>query len=106
MLHCIHVLGLIPGANAGRVLLEALRLRDEDHEDYLWEWLAGSWPALFANKLDHVRAELREIAANRTRLAPVETIVREGPKIGRNDPCPCPCGSGSGRKYKKCCLAR
>lgn len=26
---------------------------------------------------------------------------REGPKIGRNDPCPC----GSGRKYKHCCAA-
>ncbi|MBR1920421.1 MAG: YchJ family protein [Kiritimatiellae bacterium] len=26
-------------------------------------------------------------------------VVREEPKIGRNDPCPC----GSGRKYKKCC---
>lgn len=26
-------------------------------------------------------------------------IVREEPKIGRNDPCPC----GSGKKYKKCC---
>jgi uncharacterized protein YchJ len=30
-----------------------------------------------------------------------ETIVRDGPKIGRNDPCPC----GSGKKYKKCCGA-
>lgn len=28
-------------------------------------------------------------------------VVREGPKVGRNDPCPC----GSGKKYKKCCLA-
>ena len=28
----------------------------------------------------------------------VETIQREGPKVGRNDPCPC----GSGRKYKQC----
>ena len=27
-----------------------------------------------------------------------ETVVREGPKVGRNDPCPC----GSGKKYKKC----
>jgi len=27
--------------------------------------------------------------------------VREGPKVGRNDPCPC----GSGKKYKKCCGA-
>jgi hypothetical protein len=26
-------------------------------------------------------------------------FVRDGPKIGRNDPCPC----GSGKKYKKCC---
>ena len=29
----------------------------------------------------------------------VSTYRREGPKIGRNDPCPC----GSGKKYKKCC---
>ena len=26
-------------------------------------------------------------------------VVREDPKVGRNDPCPC----GSGKKYKKCC---
>lgn len=28
------------------------------------------------------------------------TIIRQEPRIGRNDPCPC----GSGKKYKKCCL--
>jgi len=28
------------------------------------------------------------------------TVVRSGPKTGRNDPCPC----GSGKKYKHCCL--
>ena len=28
----------------------------------------------------------------------VQTIKREQPKVGRNDPCPC----GSGKKYKKC----
>jgi len=27
-----------------------------------------------------------------------QRVVREGPKIGRNDPCPC----GSGKKYKQC----
>ncbi|KPK45671.1 MAG: hypothetical protein AMK72_10665, partial [Planctomycetes bacterium SM23_25] len=32
----------------------------------------------------------------------VKTIVRETPKVGRNDPCPC----GSGKKYKKCCGRR
>jgi len=34
------------------------------------------------------------------RPLPGAPIVRESPKIGRNDPCPC----GSGKKYKKCCL--
>jgi preprotein translocase subunit SecA len=29
---------------------------------------------------------------------PVAPFVREGQKVGRNDPCPC----GSGRKYKHC----
>ena len=28
----------------------------------------------------------------------VDTIRRDTPKVGRNDPCPC----GSGRKYKQC----
>jgi preprotein translocase subunit SecA len=27
-----------------------------------------------------------------------QTVVRQGEKVGRNDPCPC----GSGKKYKKC----
>ena len=31
----------------------------------------------------------------------VVQVVRNGPKIGRNDPCPC----GSGKKFKKCCGA-
>ena len=30
--------------------------------------------------------------------APVSTVRRDEPKVGRNDPCPC----GSGKKYKKC----
>src|SRR5580765_8158324 len=28
----------------------------------------------------------------------VKTVIRDQPKVGRNDPCPC----GSGKKYKKC----
>ncbi len=28
-----------------------------------------------------------------------EQVIRDSPKIGRNDPCTC----GSGKKYKKCC---
>lgn len=30
-----------------------------------------------------------------------ETVRRDAPKVGRNDPCPC----GSGKKYKHCCGA-
>jgi len=30
--------------------------------------------------------------------APIQTVRRDEPKVGRNDPCPC----GSGKKYKKC----
>ena len=33
-------------------------------------------------------------------LAPSQTVTRQNPKTGRNDPCPC----NSGRKYKACCL--
>jgi preprotein translocase subunit SecA len=32
----------------------------------------------------------------------VQTVKREGKKVGRNDPCPC----GSGKKYKKCCMLK
>ncbi|HXE66503.1 MAG TPA: preprotein translocase subunit SecA [Rhodanobacteraceae bacterium] len=31
-------------------------------------------------------------------IAAAAPVVREGPKVGRNDPCPC----GSGKKYKHC----
>ena len=44
-------------------------------------------------------AELR--AEGNPEQPKVETVVHEGPRIGRNDPCPC----GSGKKYKKCCGA-
>ncbi|HYB52452.1 MAG TPA: SEC-C metal-binding domain-containing protein, partial [Thermoanaerobaculia bacterium] len=37
-------------------------------------------------------------AASGGQDAKVETIHRQAPKVGRNDPCPC----GSGKKYKKC----
>jgi preprotein translocase subunit SecA len=37
-------------------------------------------------------------AASGGQDAKVETVHRNEPKVGRNDPCPC----GSGKKYKKC----
>jgi preprotein translocase subunit SecA len=40
----------------------------------------------------------RPAAAGAEVEAKGETVRRERPKVGRNDPCPC----GSGKKYKKC----
>ncbi|MGB9429901.1 MAG: SEC-C metal-binding domain-containing protein, partial [Gammaproteobacteria bacterium] len=39
-----------------------------------------------------------EASAQPASPAPVTTFVREGRKVGRNEPCPC----GSGLKYKQC----
>ncbi|MEO7478532.1 MAG: preprotein translocase subunit SecA [Lysobacteraceae bacterium] len=41
--------------------------------------------------------EMARMADQAPGIAPMP-IMREGPKIGRNDPCPC----GSGKKYKQC----
>jgi preprotein translocase subunit SecA len=38
-------------------------------------------------------------AGGDTEVAKPQTVKRDQPKVGRNDPCPC----GSGKKYKKCC---
>ena len=39
-----------------------------------------------------------EVEPAETTMAPMQTIIRQEPKVGRNDPCPC----GSGKKYKQC----
>ena len=44
-----------------------------------------------------VEAEASEASAETGEDKP-QTVVRETPKVGRNDPCPC----GSGKKYKQC----
>jgi preprotein translocase subunit SecA len=46
------------------------------------------------------RAAVEGRAGEDGRVEPraAKQVVREGPKVGRNDPCPC----GSGKKYKKC----
>ena len=41
------------------------------------------------------RAERREAHGGSDE---VQTVRREGRKVGRNEPCPC----GSGKKYKRC----
>lgn len=57
------------------------------------EWLYGleAWKEIFDEE------KLKELYKEQKKS---QTIVREGAKVGRNDPCPC----GSGKKYKQCCM--
>lgn len=55
---------------------------------------SGQW--LFVDGDAHTHAEGEDHHHHHVKQV---TVVREGPKIGRNDPCSC----GSGKKYKKCC---
>jgi preprotein translocase SecA subunit len=79
---------------------------------------AGARPAVVGEGLSEERALPAELEAMQRRQrqaarvtlshphgpgdqgapAKIETVRREGEKVGRNDPCPC----GSGKKYKKC----
>lgn len=48
--------------------------------------------------LTNQRISDNEKTSNAGNITPVQ-VIRNSPKIGRNDPCPC----GSGKKYKNCC---
>jgi len=73
-----------PEDTTGSVEFEALYemdgLRDTHHENARFTKKDGRW--LYENG----------------DIVP-KTVVRTGPKVGRNEPCPC----GSGKKYKHCC---
>jgi len=50
------------------------------------------------NRTEYEQRKAAAAAAGRRAEPMVETVRREEPKVGRNDPCPC----GSGKKYKQC----
>ena len=70
--------------NEGTVEFQAVYemdgLRETHHENGRFKKVSGRW------------------LYDEGRMVP-KTVVRAGPKVGRNDPCPC----GSGKKYKHCC---
>lgn len=66
----------------------------EHHEVSKFAKEDGHW--VFVDGDSHVHEEGQ--GHNHQHHAPVQQVVREAPKTGRNDPCPC----GSGQKYKKC----
>ncbi|KAA0011388.1 preprotein translocase subunit SecA [Billgrantia pellis] len=57
--------------------------------------------AAAASRHDAPQPEAEETHGQQTAASTAEgrPVRREGPKVGRNDPCPC----GSGKKYKQCC---
>lgn len=63
------------------------------------EWMSGEEEA---KMLSDIRADLAnhlmEVRSYWFEKRIPDTVRREGPKVGRNDPCPC----GSGKKYKSC----
>ena len=69
---------------AGTEMVSSYRISNVVHEQ-----LAG---------YDHLAQEARQAMAEGA-AQKVATIIRQAPRVGRNDPCPC----GSGRKFKKCC---
>jgi SEC-C motif-containing protein len=73
-----------PGDTEGVVEFEAVyevdKLREVHHEKAKFKKHDGRWLYLEG-----------DVKPN--------TVVRMGPKVGRNEPCPC----GSGKKYKLCC---
>jgi len=102
---------------------EGIGLRGYGHLDPLREYKKEGF-ALFEGLMDRIKEETlvtlsrvrlmkekpkeEELPRKKARVmqfshgdgqGKIETVRREGKKVGRNDPCPC----GSGKKYKKCC---
>jgi hypothetical protein len=85
-------------SNWGWGQYEQVRIRenfDDDEEDEDFD--DGEWEDEWEDELDEDYYDDEDFA-----VPPVLPIRKEGPDVGRNDPCPC----GSGKKYKKCCLKK
>ena len=87
-------------------LLARVRIRSEEEVAALEaQERAQAEAKLRAAQFQHATAggygtedEVADITAAQAAAGTPGTVVREEPKVGRNDPCPC----GSGKKYKHC----
>lgn len=80
-LHSAMVLGLIATEYAGQRLVDLMRRLDAIDDQDMQDWLAGYWPALFANKPAVVGDVLRALAEDRKsgayiRANAAEAVVR------------------------------
>lgn len=89
-------------ATAGLMMVEIKKRTNNSQLDP-----SAPWPDSFNKVSDRtnaiLEASMKEVVTMmqeyEAEAARPTTIQREGPKVGRNDPCPC----GSGKKFKKCC---
>lgn len=90
-----------------QVVREVLRLQVVSREQQEAQQAASRAAAELERKIAEQRRSQRVIeshadvaaTANADAVAGTrQPVTREGPKVGRNDPCPC----GSGKKYKRC----
>jgi preprotein translocase subunit SecA len=86
----VRMLGAIKGAFIQRVMRAQVSRPDDD--------TARLEKAMQAQAKKVVEGRGGEDGKVQPKATEQKTVVREGPKTGRNDPCPC----GSGKKYKKC----
>ena len=77
--------------------LSNVRIQSEDELEAL-ERQRREEAASKQMEFQHAEASLHEEESEQVEQKPVEPFVREGKKVGRNEPCPC----GSGKKYKQC----
>lgn len=66
-LHAALILGRIPTEPAGLLLVRLMRNMDEHGDTDLQDWVAGDWPALFANKPPAASDAARELARDDAR---------------------------------------
>jgi hypothetical protein len=86
-LHAVMILGMIPGEEAGRVLVASMRRMAEAEDDDLQDWLGGYWPALFRNKPQAVLDAVRDVCLDRAldwyvRSNATEPVVADAARQG------------------------
>ncbi|GJL74740.1 SEC-C metal-binding domain-containing protein [Nitrosomonas sp.] len=64
-LHMVMILGLMPQAHAGLLLVEFMCSMSREKEDNLQDWLSSCWPGLFRNKPASTQAALRKLCENK-----------------------------------------
>jgi len=73
-----------------------IEIGEEKKSDYIDEGIVAAMQGGAGEGMPEEGAEIPE------REHKQETVRRDHPKVGRNDPCPC----GSGKKYKNCCMQK